>query len=90
MITPALYARRQWYLKLYEEWLADHTRRYDHVFVLAREKPFFNDGTRGGTKEGAEDIHQRIISFLRYHEIGFVDISGTDEDRVDMVLEHIL
>ncbi len=90
MIEPARYSHRQWYIKLYEEWLAKYVKRYDHVFVLAREKPFFNDGTRGGTKEGAEDIHERVIGFLRYHEIGFEDISGTDSERVDRVLEYIL
>jgi len=90
MVEPNKYAQRQWYIKLYEEWLADHVKRYDDVFVLAREKPFFNDGTRGGTQEGAEDIHERVIGFLKYHEIGFKDISGTDSERVDRVLEYIL
>lgn len=90
MVTPETYAQRQWYIKLYEEWLADHVQRYDHMFVLAREKPFFNDGTRGGTNEGAEDIHERIIGFLRYHEIPFADICGKDCERVEKVLEHIL
>lgn len=90
MVDPGNYQERQWYLKLYEEWLESHVDRYDHVFILAREKEFFKDGTRGGTKEGAEDIHHRVIGFLRYHEIPFAHISGSDEERVQKVLEHIL
>lgn len=90
MILPEEYQERQWYLKLYEEWLANHIHRYDHVFILAREKEFFQDGTRGGTQKGAEDIHQRVVGFLRYHEIPFVDICGSDGERVEKVLKHIL
>lgn len=90
LVDVTRYPHRQWYLKLYEEWLAQHSRRYDHVFVLAREKEFFRDGTRGGTKEGAEDMHRRIVSFLTYHEVPYTSIEGTDEQRVDAVLRVIL
>ena len=90
MINPLDYQMRMQYVHLYEEWLRDHKFRYDHVFILAREKEFFQDGTRGGTKEGAEDIHKRVVGFLDYHEIAYTHISGNDEERVDSVLEHIL
>lgn len=90
MIEPMSFQHRQWYLKLYEQWLSKHVNRYDHIFILAREKEFFQDGTRGGTKEGAEDIHERVIGFLRYHELSYTDIYGSDEERVDKVLHHIL
>jgi nicotinamide riboside kinase len=90
MVRGEDYQSRNWYLKLYEEWLTNHVHRYDHTFILAREKAFFEDGTRGGTQEGAEDIHDRVIGFLRYHELPFIHIGGSDMERVEKVLEHIL
>lgn len=90
MVNPKHFQNRQWYLKLYEEWLTSHVDRYDYIFLLAREKPFFQDGTRGGTQEGAEDIHKRIIGFLNYHEIPYINISGNDKERVDKILPYIL
>jgi nicotinamide riboside kinase len=90
MVNPHSFQHRQWYLKLYEQWLAKHVYRYDHIFVLAREQEFFHDGTRGGTLEGAEDIHERVLGFLRYHELPFIHIDGTDKERVGKVLECIL
>lgn len=90
MVNTKDYQQRMQYIHLYEEWLRNHHQRYDHVFLLAREKKFFKDGTRGGTQEGAEDIHQRIIGFLDYHEISYEHIAGKDQERVNKVLEFIL
>lgn len=89
MVDFSNYQQRQQYLFLENEWLKV-CKRYDQIFVLAREKDFFQDGTRGGTKEGAEDVHERVIGFLNYHEMSYANIAGSDEDRVEQVLEYIL
>lgn len=90
MIAPRDYQQRQCFLRLYDEWLATGGHaRYDHVFLLKREKPFFQDGTRGEDAERAKKIDARIRGFLTYHEIDFIDIEGTDEERIKKILEVI-
>lgn len=90
MVDPKDFQNREWYLKLYEEWLTSYVNHYDHIFILERENEFFKDGTRGGTEKDAEHIHNKIIGFLNFHNIPFEYISGNDKERVDKVLELIL
>lgn len=89
LVTPRSYSSRVTYEKLYDTWLQQYAR-YDHVFLLAREKAFFQDGTRGGSAEGAMDMHERIWAFLCYHEISFTEVRGHDLERVAQVLQEIL
>lgn len=81
------YQQRHCFLKLYDEWLGAHANRYHYVFLLERDRPFFNDGTRGETEEVAHGIDARIRGFLDVHEIPYYPIKGTDDERVNAVLD---
>jgi nicotinamide riboside kinase len=80
---------RKQYLSLYDDWLANHTCRYNMIFLLKREKPFLKDGTRNEDETQAIELDMRIKGFMDLHSIGYADIAGTDEERLARVLRYL-
>lgn len=82
------FQQRSAYISLYETFIGKYLKRYDHVFVLQRQKDFLKDGTRHETAEEADEIGRQIMAFLNLHKIPFNYIMAeTDVARVNSVLK---
>jgi nicotinamide riboside kinase len=75
-------------IKMYENFIND-IQRYDYIFLCGREKPYINDGTRFQTKEEAEDLDKTIINLMELHNISYIILNGTPEDRTKIMRKTI-
>lgn len=60
-----------------------------HVnFLLSRTKPFNPDG-RYETEEQAREVDKKVREFMSVNNIGHVDVSEPDADRISFMLDHL-
>ena len=63
-------------------------RRYDHVVLCAPDFPFVQDGTRGDAAL-REEQHECYLRELRRREIEHLLVTGSIEERMARVTEHL-
>ncbi|MBW3595545.1 MAG: ATP-binding protein [Actinobacteria bacterium] len=64
-------------------------RSYSHVFYLPIEFPIVLDGLRPDDPAFQKDIDERVLSLLRANDIDYVTLTGSVEQRLDQINEHL-
>lgn len=54
---------------------------YDIIALVRREKDYVQDGTRMQTEDEAKDLDHLIRTLLTLHNVPFIEVSGTTEER---------
>jgi NadR type nicotinamide-nucleotide adenylyltransferase len=58
---------------------------YDHIFLCSPDFPFVQDGTRAGA-EFRDHQHRRYIEQLERRRIGYTELTGSIEERINAVM----
>lgn len=58
---------------------------YSHVFYLPIEFPIVPDGLRPEDPVFQAEIDERLTSILKYHDIGYRELRGSVEERIDEI-----
>ena len=77
--------QREGILDLYEQLIAEYCLTYDRIFYLPIEFPPVDDGTRESDSDFQHAIDATIVEALRVHELPFMPITGTVEERLKKV-----
>ena len=65
-------------------------RSYSHIFYLPIEFPIVLDGLRPDDPAFQKDIDERVLSLLHGHDLDYVTLTGSVEDRLTQIDEHLL
>lgn len=73
------------------ERLADRRLRtnYSHVFYLPIEFPIVPDGLRPDDPEFQKEIDERVLRLLETHDIGYYRVTGSVEQRLAQLRQHL-
>jgi hypothetical protein len=80
-------------IALWEECIKLAERRlrgnYSHVFYLPIEFPIVLDGLRPDDPSYQREIDRRLLSILRAHDIRYVTLTGSVEERIAQIEKFI-
>jgi nicotinamide riboside kinase len=62
---------------------------YSHVFYLPIEFPIVLDGLRPDDPAFQSEIDERLLRLLRSHDIDYVTIKGSVEERMEQINQHL-
>jgi len=66
-----------------------NTYNYDHVFYIAPEFPIVDDGLRSLNIDFQSGVDKVYLSFLQNHEIPYVQLMGSVEERFQQILDQV-
>ena len=64
-------------------------RAYTHIFYLPIEFPIVLDGLRPDDPEFQQDIDRRVVSLLRAHDLDYVTLTGSVEERLVQIESYL-
>ncbi|HYN99227.1 MAG TPA: AAA family ATPase, partial [Actinomycetota bacterium] len=62
---------------------------YSHVFYLPIEFPIVLDGLRPDDPAFQAEIDERLVRLLKSHDIDYVTIKGSVEERMEQINQHL-
>lgn len=62
---------------------------YSHVFYLPIEFPIVLDGLRPDDPAFQAEIDERLLRLLRSHDIDYITIKGSVEERMEQITQHL-
>ncbi len=62
---------------------------YSHVFYLPIEFPIVLDGLRPDDPEFQAEIDDRLLRILRSHDIDYITLKGSVEERMEQISQHL-
>lgn len=62
---------------------------YSHVFYLPIEFPIVLDGLRPDDPEFQAEIDDRLQRILRSHDIDYITVKGSVEERMEQISQHL-
>ncbi|HVL51049.1 MAG TPA: ATP-binding protein [Actinomycetota bacterium] len=62
---------------------------YSHVFYLPIEFPIVLDGLRPDDPEFQAEIDDRLLRILRSHDIDYMTLKGSVEERMEQIFQHL-
>lgn len=82
--------QKMYYLQHYQT-LLENRYRYDYLFYCPPgDIEFRSDGLRKQDADRARVIGERIKAFLVYHDLGFHEVTGSVEERVQKCIDVLL
>lgn len=69
--------------------VALNTHNYDHIFYIAPEFPIVDDGLRSLNVDFQSGVDKVYLSFLQNHNIPYVQLTGSVEERFQQILDQV-
>lgn len=66
-----------------------NTHNYDYVFYIAPEFPIVDDGLRSLNVDFQSGVDKVYLSFLQNHNIPYVQLTGSVEERFQQILDQV-
>jgi len=77
------------YTEIYENFISTHCKSYDKIFYIPIEFKPIDDGIREADEKFQIEIDSLIIGLLTKHNIPFEIITGSVEERGELILQHL-
>lgn len=78
------------YIEIYEKFISDHCKSYDKIFYLPIEFKPLDDGIRESDENFQFEIDNLIVELYNKHDIQYQKITGSIENRCEIILQTII